>query len=363
MDEEAVRSTLQNAGFTQYEAEVYLALVKKGSASATEVADASGVPNSRVYDVLRDLEEERLVETYKQDSLRARALDPDTVIADLRSRADSFTETADELEELWDAPELDEHDVTLVKRFETVVEQAGYFIRSAENEIQLAVTPSQFYELQPVLREAYSRDVFVTLSLSPELDDGTPPGGQFDFEDVATEVSYRDLVTPFVALVDRSKICFAPQPGSGYEFGIVANNRPLAYVFHWYYQTSVWEPWEVVYTTRGTEPPITYVDVRQFVVDVAPLHHEGADVTVTATGIDTETGEERTVSGQVVELVYTGSTLDNRYPSLSEVSGRVSIYVDDGEEVHSLGGWYAKVEDLELRRLTIDSIELPERTD
>ncbi|WP_256562721.1 TrmB family transcriptional regulator [Halomarina pelagica] len=362
MKRDAVRETLQDAGFTQYEADVYLALVRRGAASATEVAEASGVPNSRVYDVLRELESEGLIETYKQDSLRARALEPRSVIEDLRSRADSFTETADELDELWNEPDLGEHDVTLVKRFETVIEQARYFVRSAENEVQLAVTPSEFDELRPVLHEAYGRGVFVKLSLSPENYGDEIRDERLDFENVASEVSFRDLVTPFVALVDRAKICFTPQPGSGYQFGIVANNRPLAYVFHWYFQTSLWEPWEVAYTTRGTEPPITYVDIRQFIVDIAPLYHEGADVAVTVTGYDTTTGKCREITGTLVDLVYTGSTLDNKYPSLSEVSGLVSFHVSDGEDVHSIGGWYAKIEDLELRRLTIDSITPPEDT-
>jgi sugar-specific transcriptional regulator TrmB len=357
MDQETVRETLQDAGFTQYEADVYLTLVEQGSASAIEIAEASGVPKSRVYDTLRDLEREGLIETYKQDSLRARALDPQSVISDLREHANSFAETAGRLEELWEAPDLGEHDVTLVKRLDTVLEQARRFIREAENEVQLAVTPDQYHELRPVLHEAHSRGIVVKLSLSPENGEELQTNGH-DFENVATEVSYRELVTPFVVLVDRSKICFSPQPGSGYEFGIVANNRPLAYVFHWYFQTSLWDPWEIVYTTHGTEPPITYVNIRQAIVDIAPLYHEGAEITVTASGFDTATGEEREITGAVVDLVYTGSTVDNKYPSLSEVSGKVSIFVDDGEEVHSIGGWYAQVEDLELRRLTVDSISM-----
>ncbi|WP_129115913.1 TrmB family transcriptional regulator [Halegenticoccus tardaugens] len=358
MELDLVRDTLEKAGFTQYEADAYLTLVRKGATSATEVAETSGVPKSRIYDVLRDLERKGLVETYKQNSLQARALDPDSIISDLRSRAESFTDTADELKELWSAPALGEHDVTLVKRLETVTERAVHFIRSAEIEIQLAISPSQFHELRPFLLEAHNRDVFIKLSITSTETPTDELDQRFDFDGVATEVSLRDLSVPFLTLVDRSKICFSPQPGSGYQFGIVANNHPLAYVFHWYFEASLWEPWEIVYTTRDTEPPITYVNIRRCVVDVAPLYHEGADITVTATGLDTETGEEKTVTGTIVDLVYTGSTVNNRYPSLSEVSGQVSIFIDDGKEIYGIGGRFAQIEDLELSRLTIDSISL-----
>ncbi|WP_129112740.1 TrmB family transcriptional regulator [Halegenticoccus tardaugens] len=359
MNQEAVSQSLQEAGFTQYEADVYLTLVRFGSASAMGIAEESGVPKSRVYDVLRDLEADGLVETYKQDSLRARALDPESVIADLERRAESFSTTADELRERWETPELGEHEVTLVKRLETVLERAETFVRSADNEVQLAVTPEQFDRLRPVLHEAYGRGVFVEISLFPGERGRSISEERFDFEGVATDVCHRELSTPFVVLVDRSKICFAPQSGPRNQFGIVANNRPLAYVFHWYFQTSLWEPWEIVYTTRASEPPITYVNIRRCVVDVAPLYHEGAEITVTAEGFDTETGERRRIRGVVVDLVYTSSATDNRYLSLSDVAGQVTIFVDDGDGVHSLGGWYAQIEDFELRRLTIESVTFP----
>ena len=39
-----------------YETKVWLALIGKGSASAGEIAELSGVPRSRTYDVLETLE-------------------------------------------------------------------------------------------------------------------------------------------------------------------------------------------------------------------------------------------------------------------------------------------------------------------
>lgn len=50
--------------------------------------------------------------------------------------------------------------------------------------------------------------------------------------------------------------------------------------------------------------------------DVAPLLHEDATIEVTATGVDPESGERRTVSGMVVDRYDTGSSAGNRYPTL-----------------------------------------------
>lgn len=357
MDQEAVRNSLENAGFTQYEARAYVTLLRRGTASAMEVAEAGEVPKSRVYDTLRNLESEDLVETYEQDTIHARALSPDSVVEILHDRATSFAETADELQEMWEAADLGEYDLTVVKRFETIVERAKSFIRTAENEVQLAVNAAQYDELRPVLHEAQSRDIFVKLSLYADRNDWAAVEDRLDFEHTATEACRRELSTPFVALIDRSCTCFAPQPGSGHEFGVIADNRPLTFIFYWYYISSLWEAWEVVYSARGANPPITYVDIRQCIVDIAPLYHEGAIIDVSAEVYDTESGDIRRVSGRVVDLVYSRSKSTNLYPSLSELGGQVSIFVDDGERTYSLGGWYAKVEDFELRRLSVDAIE------
>ena len=357
MEDDAVKASLQAAGFTKYEAEAYLALIEHGSMSAIDAAQHSGVPKSRIYDVLRNLESKDLAETYEQNTLRARALDPGSVVDDLRERSKRLDETADELEDLWSRPALDEYDVTLVTRPETVLERTRDFVRAAENEVQIAGSIDQLDALRPVLHEARGRDVVVKLSVCPITDGTEPSVEEFDFEGVATQACFRTLRAPFIALIDRSRTCFSPQSRSGQQFGIVAKNRSLTYVFQWYFLSGLWEEAQIFYSVRRTEPPITYVNIRQCVVDIAPLYHEGATISVSVEGYDNETGDLRRVGGPVVDLVYSETTADNAYPTLSEVSGQVSLFVDSGEEVYSVGGRYAQVEDIELRRLTVESIE------
>ena len=52
---EPILNDLKDLGFTEYEAKVYLALLKNHPASAYTVSQDSGVPHSRVYDVTRRL--------------------------------------------------------------------------------------------------------------------------------------------------------------------------------------------------------------------------------------------------------------------------------------------------------------------
>ncbi len=51
---------LTNLGLNQYEAKAYVALLRKDILSATQVADLSGVPRQRIYDILANLVERGL---------------------------------------------------------------------------------------------------------------------------------------------------------------------------------------------------------------------------------------------------------------------------------------------------------------
>ena len=53
--------TLMDMGLTRYEAMIYYALVKLGEAKAIEVAQASGVPREKTYQILRTLEERNMI--------------------------------------------------------------------------------------------------------------------------------------------------------------------------------------------------------------------------------------------------------------------------------------------------------------
>lgn len=52
MDTDELYAVLEEAGLSPYQADAYAALLELGSASASEIATTSGVPQPRIYDVL-----------------------------------------------------------------------------------------------------------------------------------------------------------------------------------------------------------------------------------------------------------------------------------------------------------------------
>ncbi|MBY9007184.1 MAG: TrmB family transcriptional regulator [Candidatus Lokiarchaeota archaeon] len=56
---ETVKGSLKSIGLTDYEISIYLTLISKGPMDARELSNASGVPYSRIYNILTQLEKEK----------------------------------------------------------------------------------------------------------------------------------------------------------------------------------------------------------------------------------------------------------------------------------------------------------------
>jgi sugar-specific transcriptional regulator TrmB len=352
MNTAELRAALEEAGLSQYQAETYNALLRLGAASATEIADACAVPTARIYDVLRDLESKGYIETYEQDSLHARARDPNEVLSDLRERASLLTDAAEEIEDRWQEPAVDTHKVSIVKRFDTVFDRAAALIEEAENEVQLAATPEQFETLRPSLRRAFDNGAIIKLSMHT-VDDGADMPDTDQFDGVVTEVRRRTLPTPFVALVDRTNACFAPHAHSLNQYGVLVDDYTLTHVFHWYFLTCLWEVWERIYTSRSASLPHDYADIRQCVREIEPLLSDGARIRVVVDGFDTETGEPVSFVGDVTGVEYAGATASDGAPALSQLAGQASLTVVADGRAYSVGGWGAVIEDVEATRITV----------
>ena len=75
-----------------YETKVWLALLSKGVASAGQVADMSGVPRSRTYDVLESLEKRGFVIQKLGKPIRYLAVKPEIVIEKLKNNTERHAE-------------------------------------------------------------------------------------------------------------------------------------------------------------------------------------------------------------------------------------------------------------------------------
>ena len=352
MDTEELLETLQAADLSYYQANAYVTLLELGTASATEVAQASDVPDARIYDVLRDLDDFGYVELYEQETFQARATDPETIVSGLTDRASALESAAAEIEERYERPTLDTQTVSIVKRFDTVLEAARTFVRDADTQVHATLTRDQFDALRGDLADA--RDRGVTVNVTMLARDGDEPLDDADYEGAVSVAHRLSRPAPFVLTSDLRRTAFAPNPAAVEDYGLILRNRSFTYVFFWHFLLFTWLPSPVAYEADAVGPK-RYADIRQFLLENRDRIRGDEPLRVEIEGRETDTDRSVTVSGAVVDAEHLsdGDGGDGRAPSVMALTGTASMVVDDDEERWTVGGWGATYEDVEAERITV----------
>jgi sugar-specific transcriptional regulator TrmB len=88
IDERLVDTIKEHFDLNSYEAKVWIALLGRGITSAGELAEMTGVPRSRTYDILESLERKGLVIMRLGKPVKYISIDPKEVIDKLKKQAD-----------------------------------------------------------------------------------------------------------------------------------------------------------------------------------------------------------------------------------------------------------------------------------
>ncbi|WP_312907524.1 TrmB family transcriptional regulator [Natronosalvus caseinilyticus] len=352
MDTDTLRRALEEGGLTEYEVDAYLTLLEVGSSSVVGIAERSSVPAPQIYETIRSLEDHGFVETIDRDKLHARAREPVEIIDQLREKSQMLADAADEVEDRWERPDAQDFRVNVLKRRESLVNNAREAIEDASVSVEVAATPAQLEQLQPALRDADDRGVNTWVTLC-----GEEPS--IDPRDAGVlQVRWRALPGPFIAIVDRRRAFFAPAVHHGEPYGIVINDDILTLVLHWFYLTLIWLPSNRLYVDPNRLP--TYASIEGFILDVAPLWHDGATIDVRVLGQQPESGEYTEVRGKLSSITVDGGTVPRRNPTVTELAGYATLVVDSGSRQYTIGGWGAVFEDVEAEIITVEGIAFPD---
>lgn len=155
---------LRELGLGDYEAKLYLALVKRHPATGYEIARSSGVPTSKVYEVLARLQEKDLV-FVTDGGGRARRyvpVDPEELIESYRTRVDrALAGLRDEL----DAIGTDEP-VGYIWNLHgraPLMERAAHLVERAEETLLVSAWDEELAELAAAIAAAHRRKVRVAV--------------------------------------------------------------------------------------------------------------------------------------------------------------------------------------------------------
>ena len=111
LNQELVKKIRSYFSLNIYETKVWLALLTRGIASAGEIAEMSGVPRSRTYDVLESLEKQGFAITKLGKPVKYIAVKPTTILEKLKANTVAYAEervkTLSKLKETQEYSELE----------------------------------------------------------------------------------------------------------------------------------------------------------------------------------------------------------------------------------------------------------------
>lgn len=352
-DTEAIRRLLQQYGFSAAAADAYLAVVERGSATVSDVAEAADISTSHVYDVCDELESDGFV-TVRDDRTPTvvRAVDPDRAFDSLRTDLETLRSAVDER---YQRPEADDEELTVVKSRSTIVRRLRSHIRAAESEVAIQLPVGQLSAVADALRAARDRGVLVLLSLCGEADpaDGTVPRVDTSLDGVASVVRLARPGMPSLLAVDRERGFVSPATMLGWDHddtrAITFAQSDVADILIGSYLGNYWPLGDELLVSRPPDLPRTFEQFRPAVF-AATLHRRAgnavdAECYVRPTGTD-EPFETR--RGEVV-----GVRQDLLTPGTSDFGFENSLRIDFGRETASVGGREAFLEEYEARVVTL----------
>jgi predicted transcriptional regulator len=215
--------SLQQLGFSEYEARAYTALLQRSPVNGYELAKLSGLPRASIYGVLQKLEERgAVIRLDVPGGVQYAPLPAEELIQRLHSQ---FQETLDSAQQALNeisSPAEYEY-VGNTRGYPALLEHARALLSSAQERVLLAIWPQEALNLAESLAEAEARGVeIITLCLAACSQECGGCQGQIYRYQVAPEQRQRWLVM----VPDRAEV-LTGEIGPGEEVLAIRTRQPL----------------------------------------------------------------------------------------------------------------------------------------
>jgi len=146
--------------FTQYESKAYLALLRLPHVTGYELAKNSGVPASKIYQVINKLIEKEVILALDTEPLKYIPIPPDEVLSKLRGDYLQNLETLSEsLNKIYQEQPQAEQYIWNINDQDAILRRVIEFINGATESIHLSVWDEELVEIENALRIADRRGV------------------------------------------------------------------------------------------------------------------------------------------------------------------------------------------------------------
>ncbi|SNZ16838.1 Sugar-specific transcriptional regulator TrmB [Natronoarchaeum philippinense] len=357
LDESEIRNSLQrHVDMSEYESQVYLALVQTGKQSMRDLSETSGVPKQRVYDIVEELREQGFVELDDSYPKKAYAVDPTKTLGPIQTHVE---QVQDALEEFHKSVSDVDSGVAQFRNRSTIEKYITELVDSAERTIFLMTSIDRLRIVEDALRNHSDVQIRVVLT---GLDEGHVVDDRIELNSPIRE--FADYVRgtvrsePLVLSVDRSAGFFWPtadSPRQRPREGFYVTDEDLSFLFDRFLSDTVWPLGYPVNPEqrRSTSLPQRYYRIRDCLADLEVLTDSVPlrTLTVRFEGYNNVSGEQITRDGRLAGF-YASEFDDRAYLEVDLVEG------DSGTtRTVTVGGWHSRREDFMATSIELEKHE------
>jgi len=159
-----ILQNLQNLNFSLYESKAYLALLQRGEVTGYELAKNSGIPASKIYQVLNKLIAKEVVLAIDSEPLRYAPIPPDAVLARLKDDyMHNLNHLTGTLSQIYNKEFHSDHYIWNISGRDSILSRVTNFIKIAQRNIHLSVWDEEVSEIEEALIQADQRKVKLTV--------------------------------------------------------------------------------------------------------------------------------------------------------------------------------------------------------
>ncbi len=333
---EELVARLRNLGLSSYEAKAYLVLVKNGVMTSTEIAKEARIPQPRVYDVLKGLEEKGLVMVSEGRPRLYRAEDPRVALKRLiesveRRLREEYNQTITLIENMLGREKrAPSEEIWKIESLQKIKAKLVDLIELAEYELLISAYEHVLEDIRNRLKKLGRRGVSVCLVAFDEIE----PQKYVD------EHRFKKTRGIVIVVPDRKSALFVTNwydPEKTLPVGFYTENKHLLRFFTEYFLHNLRDLSRPVYTAFGEKVFMRkFVNITRAIDMIRILQQLNRKIAIRVIGRDTRTGKQVVVEGEPVDTIY------DVYNGIA----RITITTKKGERL-TIGGWGATLEDIE----------------
>ena len=169
------RKAMETIGLTSYEIKVYLSLLEHGSLTASDISKKSGVPYSKIYEVLNSLQDKVWLESNSSRPQKFFPKSPSTALEAIKLQKENeirYNEEIinNELMPIYEKSGIKEKpEIWVVRGFYNIASKVNEIIQNSQRELLIAL-PQIAQEiakpLQPLLRTLHDKGIKIIVLVS-----------------------------------------------------------------------------------------------------------------------------------------------------------------------------------------------------